>query len=153
MGWRSNRQRKMTPVSVCGLIKFSTTLQKCTVVRAIRNVDAQLELLHRWPAVVNSIDLLHKYGTGTSKWYKEPVTTDNTVVSNCEKKDFRRSSGLAEAKFPCLPYLYDMPSTNHFFDIFAQKSASQWFWWGFLGCLFSDAQSCCIKNLTKFPKA
>ena len=45
-----------------------------------------------------AIDLLPNYGPGTSKRYRKPVTTGNTVISNCEKRIFRRSSDLAEAK-------------------------------------------------------
>ena len=42
-----------------------------------------------------AIDLLPNYGPGTSKRYRKPVTTGNTVISNCEKRNFRRSSDLA----------------------------------------------------------
>ena len=44
------------------------------------------------------IDLLPNYGPGTSKRYRKPVTTGNTVISNCEKRIFRRSSYLTETK-------------------------------------------------------
>ena len=62
------------------------------------------------------IDLLPNYGPGTSKRYRKPVTTSNTVISNCEKRNFRRSSDLAEAKIYLFAVLviFDMPSTNHF---------------------------------------
>ena len=101
------------------------------------------------------IDLLPNYGPGTSKRYREPVTTGNSVISICEKRNFRRSSDLAEPKLYRFSVLvvFDMPSTNHFFWPFPHKSAWQWFWWGFLGCSFLDALSCCIKILTKFPTA
>ena len=48
--------------------------------------------------LIIAIDLLPNYGPGTSKRYGKPVTTGNTVISNCEKRNFRRSSDLAEAK-------------------------------------------------------
>ena len=63
------------------------------------------------------IDLLPNYGPGTSKRYRKPVTTGNTVIFYCEKRKFRRSSDLAEAKiylFAVL-FIFDMHSTNHFF--------------------------------------
>ena len=65
----------------------------------------------------SQIDRLPNYGPSTSKRYRKPVTTGNTVISNCEKRNFRRSSDLAEAKiylFACL-VIFDMPSTDHFF--------------------------------------
>ena len=57
------------------------------------------------------------------KRYRKPVTTDNTVISNCEKRNFRRSSDLAEAKFYLFAVLviFDMPSTNHFFWSFCSQ--------------------------------
>ena len=73
---------------------------------------------------VVSIDLLPNYGPGTSKRYRKPVTTGNTVISYCEKINFRRSSDLAEAKM-CLfavLFIFDMPSTNHFFWSFLHTS-------------------------------
>ena len=66
-----------------------------------------------WPG----IDLLPNYGPGTSKRYRKPVTTGNTVIFYCEKRNFRRSSDLAEAKiylFAVL-FIFNMHSTNHFF--------------------------------------
>ena len=56
-------------------------------------------------------DLLPNYGPVQSKRYRKPVTTDNTVISNCEKRNFRRSSDLAEAKFYLFAVLviFDMP--------------------------------------------
>ena len=70
----------------------------------IRRVDksASAEHVHvtghkvHWEAMI--IDLLPNYGPGTSKRYRKPVTTGNTVISNCEKRIFRRSSDLTEAK-------------------------------------------------------
>ena len=63
------------------------------------------------------IDLLPNYGPGTSKRYRKPVTTGNTVIFYCEKRNFRRSSDLAEAKIYLFAVLviFDMHSTNHFF--------------------------------------
>ena len=63
------------------------------------------------------IDLLPNYGPGTSKRYRKPVTTGNTVIFYCEKKNFRRSSDLAEAKIYLLAvlFIFDMHSTGHFF--------------------------------------
>ena len=74
----------------------------------------------RWPS---TIDLLPNYGPGTSKRYRKPVTTDNTVIFNCEKRNFRRSSDLAEAKIYLFAVLviFDMPSTNHFFWSFCSQ--------------------------------
>ena len=70
-----------------------------------------------------SIDLLPNYGPGTSKRYRKPVTTGNTVISNCEKRNFRRSSDLAEAEIYLFAVLviFDMPSTNHFFWSFCSQ--------------------------------
>ena len=74
-----------------------------------------------------TIDLLPNYGPGTSKRYRKPVTTDNTVISNCEKRNFRRSSDLAEGKIYLFAVLdlviFDMRSTDHSFGRFAHKSA------------------------------
>ena len=69
------------------------------------------------------IDPVPSSGPGTSKWYKKPVTTGNTVISFCEKRDFPRSSGLAQAKIYLLVVLviFDMPSTNHFFWSFCSQ--------------------------------
>ena len=71
-----------------------------------------------------AIDLLPNYGPGTSKRYRKPVTTDNTVISNCEKRNFRRSSDLAEAKIylSAVLVIFDMPSTNHSFWSFCSPS-------------------------------
>ena len=71
----------------------------------------------------DEIDLLPNYGPGTSKRYRKPVTTGNTVISNCEKRNFRRSSDLAEAKIYLFAVLVivDMPSTNHFFWSFCSQ--------------------------------
>ena len=62
-----------------------------------------------------SIDLLPYYGPGTSKRYRKPVTTGNTVIFYCEKRNFRRSANLAEDKIYLFAVLliFDMPSTNH----------------------------------------
>ena len=70
-----------------------------------------------------AIDLLPNYGPGTSKRYRKPVTTGNTVISNCEKRNFRRSSDLAKAKIYLFAVLviFDMPSTNHFFWSFCSQ--------------------------------
>ena len=69
------------------------------------------------------IDLLPNCGPGTSKRYRKPVTAGNTVISNCEKRKFRRSSDLAEAKtyFFAFLVLFEMPSTNHFFRSFCSQ--------------------------------
>ena len=59
------------------------------------------------------------YGPGTSKRYRKPVTTGNTG----EKRNFRRSSDLAEAKIYLFAVLVivDMPSTNHLFWSFCSQ--------------------------------
>ena len=74
----------------------------------------------RW---LSEIDLLPNYGPGTSKRYRKPVTTGNTVISNCEKRNFRRSSDLAEAKIYLFAVLviFDIPSTKHFFWSFCSQ--------------------------------
>ena len=62
---------------------------------------------------------------------------------------------LLKLKFTCLPFLLSLiclPLTISF-GRFAHKSAKQWFWRGFLGCLFSDSQRCCIEILTTFLTA
>ena len=47
-----------------------------------------------------------------------------------------------------------MPSTNHFFWSFcSQVGITMVFEGGFLGCLFSESQRCCIEILTTFPTA
>ena len=85
-----------------------------------------------------TIDLLPNYGPGTSKRYRKPVTTDNTVISNCEKRNFRCSSDLAEAKIYLFAVLviFDMPSTNHFFWPFYSQVGITMVLEGFLGCLW-----------------
>ena len=107
------------------------------------------EKLYQWVP----IDLLPNYGPGTSKRYRKPVTTGNTVIFNCEKRNFRRSSDLAEAKIYLFAVLviFDMHSTNHFFRSFCSQVGIMMVLEGFLGCLFSDAQRCCIEILTTFP--
>ena len=79
--------------------------------------------LHASSDVREPIDLLPNYGPDTSKRYRKPVTTDNTVISNCEKRNFRRSSDLAGAKIYLFAVLviFDMPSTNHFFWSFCSQ--------------------------------
>ena len=69
------------------------------------------------------IDILPNYGPGTSKQYRKPVTTGNTVISNCQKRNFRSSSDLAEAKIYLFAVLVIvvMPSTNHFFWSFCSQ--------------------------------
>ena len=71
-----------------------------------------------WEATTkdHKIDLLPNYGPGTSKRYRKPVTTGNTVISNCQRRNFRRSSDLAEAKIYLFTVLviFDSPSTSHF---------------------------------------
>ena len=57
----------------------------------------ETDLKTYWEAL-DTIDLLPNYGPSTSKRYRKPVTTGNTVIFNCEKRNFRRSSDLAEAK-------------------------------------------------------
>ena len=83
------------------------------------------------------IDLLPNYGPGTSKRYRKPVTTGNTVISNCEKRNFRRSSDLAEAKIYLFAVLVilDMPSTNHFFWSFCSQVGITMVLEGFSGVL------------------
>ena len=55
------------------------------------------------------IDILPNYGPGTSKRYRKPVTTGNTVIFYCEKRNFRRSSDLAVANiYTCLPFLLSL---------------------------------------------
>ena len=81
------------------------------------------------------IDLLPNYGPGTSKRYRKPVTTDNTVISNCEKRNFRRSSDLDEAKIYLFAVLviFDMPSINHFFWSFCSQVGMTMVLEGFCG--------------------
>ena len=69
------------------------------------------------------IDFLPTYGLGTSKQCRKLVTTGNTVISNCEKRNFRCSSALSEEKFYLCAFLviFDMPSTNHFFRSFCSQ--------------------------------
>ena len=71
-----------------------------------------------------TIDLLPNYGPGTSKRYRKPVTTGNTVIFNCERRNFRRSSDLAEAKIYLFAVLviFDMHSTG--LEINAEKTTS-----------------------------
>ena len=80
--------------------------------------------------------------------YRKSETTSNTVISNCEKRNFRRSSDLAEAKIYLFAVLQELsliclPLTVSF-GLFAHKSAWPWFWLVLLGCLFSNALSCCF---------
>ena len=60
---------------------------------------------------------------------------------------------LLKLKYTCLLFLLSftcLPQTISLGN-FAHKSALQWIYLGFLGCLFSNVQSCCIEILTKFP--
>ena len=95
------------------------------------------------------IDLLPNYGPGTSKRNRKPVTTDNTVISYCEERNFPRSSDLAKAKiylFAAVLVIFDTPSTNHFFWSFCSKVSmtivlvgfSEVFVFGRLELLFRD---------------
>ena len=70
-----------------------------------------------------TIDLLPNYGPGTSKRYRKPVTTGNTVIFYSEKRNFRRLSNLAEEKIYLFAVLliFDMPSTNHSFWLFCSQ--------------------------------
>ena len=85
------------------------------------------------------IDLLPNYGPRTSKRYRKPVTTDNTVISNCEKRNFRRSSDLAEAKIYLFAVLVilDMPFTSHFFWSFCSQVGITMVLEGFSGVFVS----------------
>ena len=78
---------------------------------------------HILPYISISIDLLPNYGPGTSERYRKPVTTGNTVISNWEKRNFRYSSDLAQAKVYLFAILviFDMPSTCHFFWSFCSQ--------------------------------
>ena len=104
---------------------------------------------------VCTTDLLPNFGPGTSKRYRKPVTTGNTVISKCEKRNFRRSSDLAEAKIYLFAFLviFDMPSANHFFRSFCSQVAMTMVLVGVLKCSFSDTWSYCIEILTKFSTA
>ena len=102
------------------------------------------------------IDLLPNYGPGTSKRYRKPVTTGNTVIFYCKKRNFRRSSDLAETKiylFAVL-FIFDMHSTNHFLWLFCAQVGITMVLEGFSGMFVtSDAQRCCIGVLTTFSTA
>ena len=76
-------------------------------------------------------------GPGTSKRYRKPVTTGNTVIFNCEKRNFRRSSDLAEAKIYLFAVLviFGMHSTNHFFRSFCSQVGIMMVLEGFSGVL------------------
>ena len=78
------------------LAQPSPLLATCTF--AIRTSRSLRYLVPPKWYLATPIDLLPNYGPGTSKRYRKPVTTGNTVISNCEKRIFRRSSDLAEAK-------------------------------------------------------
>ena len=94
-------------------------------------------------------DVLPNYGPGTSKRFRKPVTTGNTVIFKGEKSNFRRSSDLAEAKIYLFAFLviFDMPSPNHFFRSFCSPVGMTMVLVGVLKCSFSDAWSCCIRRL------
>ena len=102
-----------------------------------------------------SIDLLPNYGPGTSKRYRKPVTTDNTVISNCEKRNFRRSSDLAEAKIYLFVVLviFDMPSTNHFFWSLCSQVGITMVLEGFSGVFVFGLSALLYRDLTTFPTA
>ena len=57
------------------------------------------------------------------KQSRKQVTTGNTVISNCEKRNIQRSSDLAEAKIYLLANLviFDMPYTSHLFWSFCSQ--------------------------------
>ena len=102
-----------------------------------------------------SIDRLPNYCPGTSKRYRKPVSTRNTVIFYCEKRNVRRSSNLAEEKLYLFAVLlvFDMPSTNHSFWSFCSQVGKTMVLVGFSGVFFSDAQRCCIEILTTFQMA
>ena len=135
------------PLQLGQYIRCSPVFDSCTSGSGVR--WPSLGCLHSYEFLATratSIDLLPSYGPGTSKRYRKPVTTGNTVISNCEALLKLKNSCFF---FTCLPLLVPI-----FFGRFAHKSAWQGFWWGFfLMCLFSDAWSCCIEILTKFPMA
>ena len=83
------------------------------------------------------IDLLPNYGPGTSKRYRKPVTTGNTVIFNCERRNFRRSSDLVEAEIYLFAVLviFGMHSTNHFFGSFCSQVGIMMVLEGFSGVL------------------
>ena len=110
-----------------------------------------MPLVQVWPRT----DLLPNYGPGTSKRFRKPVTTDNTVISYCEKRNFGHSSDLAEAKIYLFAVLvsFDMPSTNHFFfGVFAHKSEWQWLWWGFWGVCFRTLRAVVSRFWQRFRR-
>ena len=80
-------------------------------------------LLNKNAVKKRRIDLLPNYGPGTSKRYRKSVTSGNTFISYCEKRNFRSSSDLAEAKIYLfvVRVIFDMPSTNHFFWSFCSQ--------------------------------
>ena len=105
----------------CVCVKSGRVCRDCAAGKAGRCQNHSKHVEH---SDVHGIDLLPNYGPGTSKRYRKPVTTDNTVISNCEKRNFRRSSDLVEAKIYLFAVLVilDMPSTNHFFWFFLLTS-------------------------------
>ena len=101
------------------------------------------------------IDLLPNYSPGTSKRYRKPVTTSNTVIFYYEKRNFRRSSDLAAAKiylFAVL-FIFDMPSTNHFFWSFCAQVGITLDLEGFSGVFVFRRSALLYRNFGKVSTA
>ena len=99
----------------------------------------------------NSIDRLPNYGPGTSKRYRKLETTGNTVISDCEKRNFRRSSDLAEGKIYlfAIPVVFDMPSTDHFFWSFWSQVGMTMVLVGFSGAFISGHSELLYRDFDK----
>ena len=100
---------------------------------------------------LHSIDLLPNYGPGTSKQYRKPVTTGNTVISNCERRNFQHLSDLTEAKIYLLAVLvmFDMPSTNNFFWSFCSQVGKTMVLVGFSGVFVFGRLELFYRNFDK----
>ena len=139
----------LVSLGFCKLLRYPLT--KYTQEKVLPTVPRSSWDTRRRVTWALTADLLPNCGPGRSKQYRKPVTTGKTVISIVRGESFDVHQILLKLKFTCLPFWLSaicLPLTISF-CIFC----SQWFWWGFLGRLFSDAQSCCIKILTKFPTA
>ena len=101
----------------------------------------------------NQIDLSPNYGPGTSKRYRKPVTTGNTVIFNCEKRNFRRSSDLAEAKLylSAVLVIFDKHSTNHFFRSLCSQVGIMMVLEGFSGGLVFGRSALLYRDFDNVP--
>ena len=78
--------------------------------------------------------------------YRKSETTSNTVISNCEKRNFRRSSDLAEAKIYLFAVfvIFDMPSTDLFFWFFCSQVGMTMVLVDSSGVFVFESLSCCF---------